>query len=153
MKRLQKFKIAAFLCLSICMVIIACIRSAGVRQGSSAISIWQVFWLEVQTCVAVCMVSLTAFRSVFASEASNLRGAHVRPWYSSTVAKIRRRKQQDQDQGILLTIPSATLSGMRTVIRGRDSLVYEEMGEFSNCEPIQNTRKSAFKSSSIGSED
>ena len=134
------------------MVIIACIRSPGIRLGL-ATPIWQVFWLEVETCVAVCMVSLTAFRSVFASEASNLKGAHNRPWYSSTVAKIRRRKQQDRDLGILPSIPSATLSGMRTVIRGRDSLVYEEMGEFSDCEPIQNTRKAASKISIIGLED
>ncbi len=134
------------------MVIIACIRSLGIRQGSSAIAIWHVFWLEVEACVAVCMVSLTAFRSVIASEASNLNGANIRPWYSSTVGKIRRRKQQDHDLGILPTIPSATLSGMRTVIRGRDSLVYEEMGEFSDCESIQNAREAASKSSSIGSE-
>ncbi len=134
------------------MVIIACIRSLGVRQASSAITIWQVFWLEAETCVAVCMVSLTAFRSVFSSEASNLKSANFRPWYSSTVAKIRKRKQQDHDLGILPTIPSATLSGMRTFIRGRDSLVYEEMGEFSDYEPLQNARKAASKNCSIGSE-
>ncbi|KAK0508650.1 hypothetical protein JMJ35_008926 [Cladonia borealis] len=98
------------------------------------------------------MVSLTAFRSVFASEASNLKGANIRPWYSSTIAKIRRRKQQDRDLGILPIIPSATLSGMRTVIRGRDSLTHEEMGDLSGYEPISNTRKAASKLPSIGSE-
>ena len=92
------------------------------------------------------MVSLTAFRSAFATESPNLK---IRPWYSSTVGKIRRRKQQDRDLGILLTIPSATLSGMRTAIRGRGSLVNEEMGEFSDCEPIQNARKAASKNFSI----
>ena len=129
------------------MVIIACIRSLGIRQGSSTITIWHVFWLEVEACVAVCMVSITAFRSAFATEASNVK---IRPWYSSAVAKLRRRTQQDRDLEFLPTIPSATLSGMRTIIRGRDGLVYEEMGEYSGREPIQNVPKAAFKSSIIG---
>ena len=136
------------------MIVIACIRSPSVQPGDLAvdIDIWQVFWMEVETCAAVSMVSLTAFRSFFASEASNVKGANIRPWYSSTVAKIRRRKQQDHDLGTLPTIPSATLSGMRTFIRGRDSLVHEEMGDLSGYGPIPNARKAASKFPSITSE-
>ena len=73
MTKLQKIKIAAFLSLSICMVIVICVRSLGVRQGSSAIDIWQVYWLEVEKCAAVCMVSLTAFQPVLALEAPILK--------------------------------------------------------------------------------
>lgn len=136
------------------MIVIACIRSPSVQPGDLAvdIDIWQVFWMEVETCAAVSMVSLIAFRSFFASEASKVKGANIRPWYSSTVAKIRRRKQQDHDLGNLPTIPSATLSGMRTFIRGRGSLVHEEMGDLSGCEPIPNARKAASKFPSIASE-
>lgn len=136
------------------MIIITCIRSPGVQKNDSAVAIdiWQVFWMHVETCAAVCMVSITAFRSVFASEASNYKSANIRPWYSSTVAKIRRRKQQNHDLGTLPTIPSATLSGMRTLIRGRDSLVHEEMGDLSGCEPIPNARKAASEFPSIYSE-
>ena len=131
------------------MIIIACIRSLGIRQGSSAISIWHVFWLEVEACVAVGMVSVTVFRSAFATEASNVK---IRPWYSSSVGKIRRRNQQDRDLEFLPTIPSATLSGMRTVIQGRDSLVYEEMGEYPGREPTDNVPKAVSKRSIIGLE-
>ena len=136
------------------MIVITCIRSLGVQKGdvTVTIDIWQVFWMHIETCAAVCMVSLTAFRSVFASQASNHKGANIRPWYSSTVAKIRRRRQQDHDLGTLPAIPSATLSGMRTLIRGRDSLVREEMGYLSDCEPIPNARKAASKFHSINSE-
>ena len=136
------------------MIVITCIRSPGVQKGdlTATIDIWQVFWMHMETCAAVCMVSLTAFRSVFASQASNYKGANIRPWYSSTVAKIRRRKQQDHDLGTLPAIPSATLSGMRTLIRGRESLGHEEMGYLSGCEPIPNARKAASKFPSIGSE-
>lgn len=136
------------------MIVIVCIRSPGVQQSRLAvdIDIWQVFWMDVETCAAVCMVSLTAFRSAFASEASNGKGANIRPWYSSTVAKIRRRKQQDHDLGSLPTIPSATLSGMRSFIRGRDSLIHEEIGDLAGRESVPNARKAASKFPSIGSE-
>ena len=136
------------------MIIITCIRAPGIQKGDRIITIdtWQVFWMHIETCAAVCMISLTAFRSVFASQASNYKGANNRPWYSSTVAKIRRRKQQDHDLGTLPAIPSATLSGMRSLIRGRDSLVHEEMGYPLGCETIPNARKIASKFPSIGSE-
>ena len=66
------------------------------------------------------MVSLTAFRSVFASQGSEARERNARPWYSSTVAKLRRHKASSEDHNLeaLPSIPSATLSGMRTLIRG-----------------------------------
>ena len=136
------------------MIVITCIRSPGVQKDAFTvdIDIWQVFWMYVETCAAVCMVSLTAFRSVFASDASNVKGAKIRPWYSSTVAKIRRRKQQDYGLESLPIIPSATLSGMRTFIRGRDSLVCEEMGDLSGSEPIPNARKAAPRFPSISPE-
>lgn len=65
------------------------------------------------------MVSLTAFRSVFTSQGYEGRKRKPRPWYSSTVAKLRRHKASSIPYNLedLPPIPSATLSGMRTLIR------------------------------------
>ena len=112
MKTAQKLGIGAFLCLSFCMIIVACIRFSGLRVRGSSIDVWQYFWLEVEACVAVCMISLTAFRSVFASNLSNANAAKAKPLYSSTVERNRERRQRAPELGELLTRPkSITVSG------------------------------------------
>ena len=63
--RRQKLGIAFFLCLSICMVVIAIIRISQVH--SSTYNIWATFWQQLEGCVAILMVSLTAFRTLFIS--------------------------------------------------------------------------------------
>lgn len=74
--------------------------------------------------MAVMMISLTAFRSVFVGSQSSgaQRDPANKPWYSSTVAAIRRKRALDQkDEETTLglpTVPSATLTGMRTFIQG-----------------------------------
>lgn len=101
------------------MVIIACIRFSSIHARGSSILTWQYFLLEIEACVTVFIVSLMAFRSVFASDAAIFNRGKARPWYSSTVAKIRRRKKtEDHDLENLPAIPPTTLSGMRTFIRG-----------------------------------
>lgn len=65
------------------------------------------------------MVSACAFASVFASNGQRARLKKARPWYSSTVMRLRKgNKLSDalHDLNNLPTIPSATLSGMRTLI-------------------------------------
>ena len=64
--------------------------------------------------------SLTAFQSVFASQGSEVRERGARPWYSSTVPKLRRHPTTFEDHNLehLPSIPSPTLSGMRTFISG-----------------------------------
>lgn len=118
----QKLGIAAFLSLSIFMIIIASVRIIEVTvffyfDGGY---LWQFFLLQVEASVAVIMVSFTAFRTVFASQRSEARERKARPWYSSTVAKLRRHKTSSENHNLenLPSIPSATMSGMRTFIRG-----------------------------------
>ena len=153
MKTPQKLGIGAFLCLSSCMIIVACIRVSGLRVRGSSLDVWQYFWLEVEACVAVCTISLTAFQSVFASNSSNAKAAKARPLYSSAVERNRERRQHALELGELPTRPESILiSGMRTFIRGRDGLINEEMGDLSGREPIPNARKAASKFPSIGSE-
>ena len=77
------------------------------------------FWLEVEACVAVWMVSICAFRSVFASAERKARSRKVRLWHASAVARLRNAdKLSGGTHGLndLPTVPSATLSGMRTYI-------------------------------------
>ena len=121
MKTSQKLGIGAFLYLSVAVVIVACIRFSGIHARGSSILTWEYFWLEIEACVAVCMVSLTGFRSVFASDAASVNRGKATPWYSSTVTRLRRRKKaEDHDLEKLPAIPPATLSGMRTFIRGSE---------------------------------
>lgn len=109
MKTAQKLGIGAFLCLSFCMIIIACIRFSGLRIRGSSVDVWQFFWLEVEACVAVCMISLTAFRSVFASNSSNAKAAKARPLYSSAIERNRERRQHALELEGLPTRPKSIL--------------------------------------------
>ena len=81
--------------------------------------------------MAVCAVSLAAFRSIFVSD-----NTKSRPWYSTTVARLRRRnKLAAESRGLndLPKFPSATLSGMRTFIEGSQlGLSPDVLEEFSD---------------------
>ena len=131
----QKLGIAIFLCLSACIIVVASVRFSGTHTHQNIVQSWQYFWLEVEACIAVCMVSLSAFRSVFASDERRARSKKVRPWYSSTVAKLRERdKLSDSSHDLknLPTIPSATLSGMRTFLRSSGLGLETEIHDESN---------------------
>ena len=120
MKLRQKLGISSFLCLSTLMIIFACVRFSGTHTHANIVQSWEYFWLEIEACVAVCMVSLCGFRSFFVAEERRARLMKARPWYSSTVARLRNRKKMSEGvhkMGDLPTIPSATLSGLRTYIR------------------------------------
>ncbi len=119
MKLRQKLGIGVFLCLSLCMTVVSSVRFSGTHTHANIPQSWEYFWLEVEACVSVCMVSLCAFRSVFASDEHRARSKKVRPWLPSTVAKLRNHNQlfEGIHDRVNLSIPSATLSGMRTYIR------------------------------------
>ena len=102
------------------MIAVASVRFSGTQAHLNTAQSWDYFWIETEACVAVWMVSLSAFRSVFASDERRARSKKVRPWYSSTVARLRNaHKFSEGADGLkdLPTVPSATLSGMRTYIR------------------------------------
>lgn len=82
---------------------------------------------------------MTAFRSIFVANPSNcLRKNQAKPWQASISRIIRRQKRQVHDDQELedLTIPSATLTGMKSFIRGhqlensrsRDETIVSEEG-------------------------
>lgn len=116
----QKFGIGAFLCLSTCMIVVSCVRFSGTHTHANIIQSYEYFWLEVEACVAVCMVSVCAFRSVFTSDERRAEPKKARPWYSSRIARLRNRDKLSEDirdPNHLPTIPSATISGIRSFIR------------------------------------
>lgn len=120
----QKLIIGIFLSLNLFITIIAAISVPGLNFHGTFDMIWLLIWQHIQACVAVIMISLTAFRSFYvSSQASRAHKKPVnKPWYSNTVGAIRRKKalhQKDEDYiPGLPTIPSATLTGMRTFIQG-----------------------------------
>ncbi len=120
----QKFIIGIFLSLNLFIIIIATIRVPGLKFHGTFDIIWLLIWQHIQACVAVIMISLTAFRSVYVSSQTSRAHKELanKPWYSSTVAAIRRKRplHQKDEEYIpgLPTIPSATLTGIRTVIQG-----------------------------------
>ncbi|KAF2760299.1 hypothetical protein EJ05DRAFT_484048 [Pseudovirgaria hyperparasitica] len=70
MAKKQKLAIAAFLCLSITMIIIALIRVAGadyvsIRNKHDFDTTWQAFWQHIETNLAVFMGSVMMMRSIF----------------------------------------------------------------------------------------
>ena len=142
----HKFGIGAFLFLSIFMIIIACIRISGFRVHGSYGYTWQAFWMEFEACTAVIMVSLTAFRSLFVAEGSRRsEEKRGRAWYSSSVARLRRGKRSDgaeRDLESLPKIPGASLTGMRTFIRGpQPDLEYEMLSDY---KPTRNSDRGVY---------
>ena len=147
----QKLVIGVFLSLNLFMAITASIRVSGLETRGTFDEVWPYLWQHIEACIAVIMISLTAFRSVFvASESSRARRERAKkPWYSSTIAAIRRSKTQrgsDEEaiQG-LPSIPSATLTGMRTFIQGGRHVqtsheTTEELDEWPLCHGRQESK-------------
>jgi len=113
----QKFFLGIFLSLNLFMAVTASVRVSGLKFHGTFDEVWLFLWQQIEACVAVATISLTAFRSVFvASATSRARKEGARkPWYSSTVELInRRRKERNRDEEAmrgLPIIPSATLTG------------------------------------------
>ena len=123
MKLRQKLGLAAFLCLSIFMIIIAIIRISGFIYHNAFDEGWVYLWQQIEACVSVSTISLTAFRSMFVASASR-RDREASPWQRSPSSSWRRRfykKSATSSQARELddlSIPGATLTGVRTMIGG-----------------------------------
>jgi len=104
------------------MVLTAIIRISQVH--TKTYDIWATFWQQLEGCVAILMVSLTAFRALFVSSAHRSRQREQRPprsyrksWYRYKSSRERERRAMERVE-VEVTVPSATLTGMRTFIRG-----------------------------------
>lgn len=107
------------------MMIIAIVRLMGLRlTGNKSIDVlWETFFQQAEASISVITVSLTAFRGLFGKKALKIREKQARAWYSHRrIALLRNRNKRSEseiDRGQQLpSIPSATLTGIRTFIRG-----------------------------------
>ncbi|KAL8970734.1 MAG: hypothetical protein Q9183_001383, partial [Haloplaca sp. 2 TL-2023] len=124
----QKIVLGLFLSLNLFMMVVASIRISGLDFRGKIDIVWLFLWQQIEASVAVAMISLTAFRSVFVASNSNRarKKAAKQPWYSSTVAALKRKgeKQSTKQRANLEmpTLPSASMTGMRSFIQGKGLL-------------------------------
>ena len=117
----QKLGLVLFLCLNFAMIIVAAIRMSGVQVGGGLTEdiVWAVLWHHVEACIAVVMVSFMTFRSAVVTK--NSRTAR-RQWYAPAASLWNRKNRSarsDDQMESLPNIPSATLTGMNTLIHGK----------------------------------
>ena len=117
----QKLGLGIMLSLSLVMAIVAIVRIAGIRMSSGEVDIvWVAFWQQQECSIAVSTFAITAFRSFFITSTSTPQKARLVSAYWKN--KFLRRKISDESDEMdgdgLPSIPSATLTGMRTMIRG-----------------------------------
>lgn len=109
------------------MAVVSAIRVGGERYKGNYDFSWLFFWLEVEACIAVSVVSLTAFPAVFVTRKASRpsgggggSGPPAKPWYSSSIGKMRHREKIcstdditgiSQDASKWPTYPSAIASG------------------------------------------
>lgn len=139
LKPVQKLIIGALLCLSICIVVAASIRVAGLHFDGDAIEIeldmkWSHFWLYVEACITVLTVSATICSRLFAQSCQSQRisaendderliRSRARHWISKP---FDPSKIYDESNGVLPLIPQAKLTGMRTIIRAGPPRAHSE---------------------------
>ena len=107
------------------MAFMTCIQVSGLRDGGTIDVTWFLFWLQLQTSTAVSVFSFTAFRSLFITEKAKARARKRNLWHPSPIRQLRRVTNDTWYGGnriLLQSFPSATLTGMRTFIRGGRSV-------------------------------
>ncbi|KAI0479831.1 hypothetical protein F4859DRAFT_529965 [Xylaria cf. heliscus] len=119
----QKAGLGVFLCLSIVMISFALTRVSKIRGVVGIDIIWEFFWQYMETAVAVIMGSLTVVRSLLVYQ---IKGGHAqspagaRPLGNSYYRlrfPYRRKKNIELESQELPSVPSATMTGLRTFIR------------------------------------
>lgn len=141
----QKLAIGTTLCLSVMMIISAIVQISTIRTSTNAVDItWATFWQLVEATVAVVMVSLTALRSFFVARSSRVRQSpnhssgnwsarQAKRWlkifkkptreYATKGSDETENMQRWSQRPQLPEIPRATLTGIRSLIRGERHLV------------------------------
>lgn len=124
MKRRQKTFLGAFLCLSVCMIIIASIRLSGSDMNNTYAVVWGLFWNQTEAAIAIIMVSTTAFRSLLGLKAQKAQKKKVveRYWIARRPhppgRHFKKATEDESEYEQLSPILGATLTGMRTFTDG-----------------------------------
>ena len=120
----QKYGLLLSLCLSISMIIIALVRISVLPAEQSVQDVpWELFLLQLEASISVLMAAVSAFRSLFASQGSrasrkkesNTRRARQTFWSRK---KSSWRSESYIERNGLPSIPSATITGLRTFMGG-----------------------------------
>lgn len=119
----QKFWLLTSLCLSMSMVVIGLVRASGISPRGDEIKDvpYELFLQQLEGCVSVLMASVSAFRSLFASESRRVQRSPPRFVMSVNQKLWNRRRNVNADGKLsngLPSIPSATITGLRTFING-----------------------------------
>ena len=112
------------------MCVVALIRLSGLQNGDFIDQTWVEFWQQMEACVAVMLVSVTAFRSFFVSSDSKQSPKKV----AQINQQVSRKRPFDWTRTAdhrLPKIPSATLTGLRTFVRGgpREDPIYSTLDD------------------------
>lgn len=117
---------------------------------------WNVFWLMIEASVAVTVVSLTTFRSLYGIKTlqqEREKKKRFEPWLSSTYRRnmFRHKKRRRVDEfgnlaisdenPSLPSIPGATLTGMRTMIRGMTTRLTHAFSVRGNLQSVDETQE------------
>ncbi len=118
----QKIGLGILLSLSLVMAVIAITRMSGIKLADGAPDIvWLAFWQQQECSIAVIMISVSAFRSLFVTNSSTRpeqkRAISLSYWRKRLLRKRARPELDDEERCYRLPpIPSATLTGVRTMI-------------------------------------
>ena len=107
------------------MAVMTCIQVSGLQDSGAIDVTWFWFWSQLQTSTAVSVFSFTAFRSLFITERAKARARKRNLWHPSPIRLLRGPTNDTWyggNQILLQSFPSATLTGMRTFIRGGKSV-------------------------------
>ncbi|OXV07986.1 hypothetical protein Egran_04250 [Elaphomyces granulatus] len=135
MRSLTKIGLGCFLCLSAFMLSCSIIRAAATYYNGVLDYPWQVFWVHAEGSIGVTMGSITVYRSTLigSNEVSNSLRAYIAKITrsfrgnkgssrstddSSSPEKLEKESQVQTSRFKLPRIPSATLSGVRTLFGG-----------------------------------
>lgn len=106
----RKLSIAVVLYMSLLMIAIALVRGVSAAVLGTKDQAWNSFWVQLEASVSIIAACPTAFRSLFLLN----RSSKPTPDQRSVLERLLKRTKP--------SLPSnhvgATLTGMRTVIRG-----------------------------------
>ena len=120
----RKLILAAMLCLSVFMIIIAIVRvTASELPGGVADTSWLFFWQTMEAAIAVIMVALTGFRSLFYAEPSTRKRSASVFNHSQ-----RSRERYDKLSGLGSITPSSVGVSCKRISRsGSEELELQEL--------------------------
>ena len=106
----QRLSICAVLCLSIFMIVVACVRGISGSTYRKNDQIWLQFWVQLEVSISVLMASLVIFRTLFVGTRGSTPDKHA----ARSSDRLWKRKKAPELSNVEV---EATMTGMRTLVR------------------------------------